>query len=295
MDLPELRFNISEKKRYILIRDFNEWVNGYLDSINLNPDSDAEYATAKLDIDQCRDLESRIKEFRDIVLDKSGVSELIRLQSSISESRLSLDKLVKSHVNRKKQAMMHKYYIKAGEIREKAQGNLKYHFNFPVFDPEPHVKHKRSVLSCESALNKALEEYTQDVASYMNILSIKCEMYKSEIYGYEFLFQDPVKIIEGGGSGHIKEVVSSRINSYKKNKESGSYKNDEYSPGRTAVHTSEEIDFDTGELIENKKEMVVVDKTRLIKVLQDVVSSMNKLEIYDDSCEQAYMLLNEIL
>lgn len=227
MDSQEQKFEliISAESKVLScnITDFEKQAEQFLSTLTATFETDDDFAAAKEEVKQLKELEDRTRQAIDNVLNgNKDVAELITAAEAIAErfreARLSRDKLVKTKEAEVKQHVADEAIAEIMDTRNNACSESATSLALESTMPKNKIsqriqeatKNKRTIDGLKKAVNAEkmliLAEITQEIARLQSRL-------KLIPLGSSYLFSDSVKLI--AGTDELEPIVAERIEAEK--------------------------------------------------------------------------------
>lgn len=277
MDLPILSANVSAMVTGSSLDGFEAVVTMFLENLNTVLLSDEDFVAAKDDVKQCEKIEKAIKSCKaQMMAECSELNDFFgrlgRLSDSAAGYRLELVKKVKFAEGEKKRLL-----IEACEsrCREFIVGHDSFIFlrdRFPGLEPgeilqidvSEYAKGKKGTKGVEQGMAKAFSDFSGVAEKKLAELKSTADRFYDLIKGNEHLFPDAWRLIKGCEYGGLVEIAHVRISKAKEAK-----------PEPKHVEVVEEINEETGEIVEVEKRCVMVSIDQyFIDILKDAVDAM---------------------
>jgi len=167
--LPALRIEVEGRVLATNLQQYRDHAVSVFDSINIDLQTDQDFADAERAVKWCKDVEDRLKSAKEAALAQTAsIDELFRAIDDISESarqkRLSLDKLVKARKDARKQEIQEQAVAALGEQYQAINATLTHgvQITYSPSDMRRNVgeamKGKRTIQSMMDAAHQALTD-----------------------------------------------------------------------------------------------------------------------------------------
>lgn len=289
--LPMVKIEVSGKVVASNLPEFRAQALEFIDNINTNLVTDADFEQAKADVKACEKAEKQLKEAKERALAETGsIAELFEAIDEITEKLR--EKRLKNNTN-----VTNRMKTRKQQIVDDAQAELNVHFNECItdlrgytmpalnFDFHAAIKGKSKISSMESAVNDMLAEVKRECTQHMEKMLANLAIIDTDAKGHEFLFRDFDSFINRE-SDYVKLTVKSRMDEYKKSEEEKAKVKDAIEALRNACNVDqaqtveENINIVQNEI--DRLSQLVLTKEEFGDFLQEAMEarsfSVNKLE-----------------
>lgn len=270
--------NIDEFQRLAL-----EWIS---DVPQLTQEStDDDFALAESNVKELKAFEERITTAQEAVISQCGdlydlLSRCDEIKEQARESRLPLNRDVKEKKQQIKDFVLKTARQRAIDYVNITQMGFDYpfgNFHWPSFTFVP--KNAKNLKGYSKQLEDALDTFQDSIAEKRDILVARCKVFDEHVGEYQYLFKDAASLIGGCDVSVLPDLIKSRITAHIAELEAKANKDPETEP---VVETRiiEQVNVDTGEVVEvqEKIEMVTLEKSKLLELMQDCGHALTCLD-----------------
>ena len=294
--LPALSVSVTGQITASNVSDVQASVSNFLATINRDLQTDDDFATAELVVKRCKEAEEQARVAKKSAVDQmADVSKVFLAIDGIieqfRETRLELDKLVKSEKERRKAEMINKAkeaildYV--GDVNSELGGNfIQVETEFALA-----LKGKRSIENMKSALNQAIANHKIDInqekeriVSNMVLMESVADENLNLFPDKEIILKEPATI--------LKDIIDSRILRYQEDMR----RLEESKPIATSEPEAPQATIEPEPIAEPIKQEKD-DKTLLKEWLFAIqMAAMNKPELADSGLQRfAFIRMNRIM
>ena len=286
-NLPVLKCEVVALVKESNLPVVTEAITKYVEGINTKLNVDADFVGAKADVKTLQDLEDGIRDAKKKMIAKAEelnrhLTALDNLAEVPRQKRLWLSPEIKTREEEVINLIIQGFVTQSVTFTAEKTNGRGYEFTQPMFDPWTAVKGaKRTTENYAKKLSVALDAYKENINGILRELDAKTLIFEQNAEGYNHLFPDAARIIQGTDAGMIKDIVVSRIVAARHAEEVRAAAVE--APKGVELprfETVETVDVETGEVAEVKREieMVSLPKLRLLEVLEDACCTLHDCE-----------------
>lgn len=216
-DVRELIVKISGKVQKTNFKEFEESTLARIAEINTDLVTDEDFGEAEVTIKSCKLAEQRIAQAKqDGINDTADIAKLFatmeKLSDKIRDTRLSLEKIVKTEKSNRKATIIHKGTSRVDEALVTSPVAHSFHTDTNAIRDA--VKGKRSIEKMQEAVDLVVESQLKELGEAETLFVSNCDSINEEMEEYHGLFPD-WKILAVSSEEVVTATIESRINKFK--------------------------------------------------------------------------------
>lgn len=194
--LPELSITVQGLVTKSNFQDFKNGALAVFNEIKTDLVTDDDFNEAESTVKWIKDIEDKLQQTKsDVINQMAGINEIIsgldEIKSVAANKRLTLDKLVKSLKETRKQERVNLYKSKLIDLVDSLQGKLSYGVRLQntAVDFDATIKGLKTLKSVDEKLAQALSQKEVELLQATNTL-LERLAYFEKVKSYHFLFND---------------------------------------------------------------------------------------------------------
>lgn len=215
--LPSVSMLVSAEVKKSNLPAFVSAAESFIANINTDLVTDEDFANAEQTVKFCKDAEAQLQATKEGVIAQTesldeALKTLDHIKEQLRQKRLTLDKLVKSEKENRKNALIQN----AQESWREFIKGLEHGRQLDSFEPDfaNAIKGKKLLTAMQNAVDSALANAKVEAQIENDRLAENMEEYQTQASGYEYLFNDLNSILHHPRDAFVA-IISSRIAQHK--------------------------------------------------------------------------------